>query len=330
MKPKAIFALPPSMYDVIYAGYPRELLDQRVDVIGGPLPEEQLRDYPRLGEVEILLAGWGTPALVADLLDRMPNLRGVFYGAGSIKRMVTEDFWARGIPVTSAYQANAVPVAEYAHAAIMLSLKRFWYYAGTARRERTWPAIVAVPGAFRSVVGLVSLGAIGRLVVEKLKNSDLQVVAYDPFVNADTARTLGVRTVALDELFRVSDVVSLHTPWLPETEGMITGALVRSMKPNATILNTSRGAIVREPEMIEVLRERPDLTAVLDITYPEPPVEGSPLFELPNVVLTPHIAGSMGPECKRMGAYMVEEMDRFLAGKPMKWQITREQSLRMA
>ncbi len=327
---RALFALPPGLYDVIYAGYPRAQLERRVEIIGGPLDASALSSFPRLHEVEVLFAGWQTPALVAELLDRMPALRAVFYGAGSIKNIVTEAFWERGIPVTSAYQANAVPVAEYTHAAIMLSLKRVWHFERTAQREQKWPAYVEMPGAFRSTVGLVSLGAIGRRVVEKLRLSDIQVVAYDPFVNEEVARQLGVRMLPLDELFRTADIVSLHTPWLKETEGLVTGALIETMKPNATLINTSRGAVIRENEMIEVLRRRPDLTALLDVTFPEPPVAGSPLYTLPNVVLTPHIAGSMGEECRRMGAYMVEELDRFLAGQPMKWQITREQAARMA
>ena len=136
--------------------------------------------------------------------------------------------------------------------------------------------------------------------------------------------------MSLEELFCTCDVVSLHTPNLPQTRGMITGGLLRSMKPGATFVNTARGAVVREAEMVEVLRERPDLWALLDVTDPEPPVEGSPLYSLPNVLLTPHIAGSLGPECRRMGRYMVDELRRYLAGEKLRWQVTKESVERMA
>lgn len=330
MKPRALFALPASMYEVIYAGHPRALLDQQVEVIGGPMEREDLVAFPRLGEVEFLFMGWGSPRLDTALLNALPRLRAVFYGAGSIRSIVTDEFWARGLPICSAYAANAIPVAEYAHAAILLSLKQVWYYERTAQRTRRWPKFIHTAGAYRSTVGLVSLGAIGRLVAERLRTSDLEVVAYDPYVKPELAQALGVRMVSLEELFQISDVVSLHTPALKETEGMITGALLRHMKEHATLLNTARGALIREDELIATLKARTDLTAVLDITYPEPAAEGSPLYELPNVVLTPHIAGSMGNECKRMGSFMSEEVARLLAGQPLRWQVTRAQFERMA
>jgi len=125
-------------------------------------------------------------------------------------------------------------------------------------------------------------------------------------------------------------VVSLHTPWLKETEKMITGEHFRMMKPDASFINTARGAVIDEPAMVEVLAEREDITAVLDVTYPEPPKPGSPLYTLPNVVLTPHIAGSMDRECQRMGQYAVDECRRFLAGEPLQWQITREKAALLA
>jgi len=141
---------------------------------------------------------------------------------------------------------------------------------------------------------------------------------------------LGVELVTLDAIFRRSDVVSLHSPWLPETEGMLTGAHFASMKERATFINTARGAIVREEEMIAVLQARPDLWAILDVTYPEPPAPDSPLYTLPNVVLTPHIAGVLDDECQRMGQTMVEELRRFLAGEPMEYEITQAQAKLLA
>jgi phosphoglycerate dehydrogenase-like enzyme len=146
--------------------------------------------------------------------------------------------------------------------------------------------------AYGSTVGLVSLGMVGRLVRERLRPFDLRVVACDPYVTSEEAHVLGVDLIPLEDLFASSEVVSLHAPWLPETEGMIQGSHLASMKRNATLINTSRGAVVREAEMVEILEARPDLWAVLDVTHPEPREPGSRLYDLPNVVLTPHIAGT--------------------------------------
>ena len=135
---------------------------------------------------------------------------------------------------------------------------------------------------------------------------------------------------ALDEVFARGDVVSLHAPWLPQTEGMITGAQLAAMREKATFLNTARGALVREAELIAVLQQRADLCAVLDVTHPEPPAPDSPLYALPNVVLTPHIAGSVGAECQRMGRAMADELARYVRGAPLHWSITRSQAALMA
>jgi phosphoglycerate dehydrogenase-like enzyme len=171
---------------------------------------------------------------------------------------------------------------------------------------------------------------IGRLVRERLRHFDVDVLAYDPFVTPEQATVLGVEMVALEDIFKRCDVVSLHTPWLKETEGMIRGAHFEMMKQNATFLNTARGAVVNEPEMISVLQKRPDLVAWLDVTYPEPPAKDSPLWTMPNVVLTPHIAGSQNSECLRMGRLMIDEFDRWSRGEGLKWGISREKAALLA
>jgi phosphoglycerate dehydrogenase-like enzyme len=156
------------------------------------------------------------------------------------------------------------------------------------------------------------------------------VIAYDPFIKKEDAERLGVELCGLDKLFQRADVVSLHTPDLPETRGMITGEHFRMMKARAAFINTARGAVVRQDEMIAAMTQRKDLTAVLDVTMPEVPGVDSPLWTMENIVLTPHIAGSQGQECKRMGRYMVEELARYVKGEPLKWAVTREMAERMA
>lgn len=171
-----------------------------------------------------------------------------------------------------------------------------------------------MPGGYQSKVGLVALGAIGRRVAGLLRPFDVEVYATDPWCSPSDAARLNVKLVSLQELFKTCDIVSLHAPWLPETEKMINRELLASMKPGATFINTARGAVVDEDALCEILRERGDLTAILDVTYPEPPPPQSPLYDLPNIVMTPHIAGSVNTEVARMGRWMVDECRRFLRG----------------
>ena len=154
------------------------------------------------------------------------------------------------------------------------------------------------------------------------------MLVSDPFMTALQASELGVELVSLDQLFRRSDVVSVHTPLLEETRGLITEPLLDAMKRGATFINTARGAVVCEPAMIDVASRRPDLQFILDVTDPEPPVPQSPLYTLPNVLLTPHVAGSVGTECRRMGRSMVEELRRYVRGEPLKWAVTPELAAR--
>lgn len=325
-KPQGLFILDPSYFDTIYGPEERRDIHALVDVPDRAFsPEEAIACPELLKKTELIISGWGGPKLTQSFLALVPNLKAFFYGAGTLNYTVTEEFWARDIPITSAATANAVPVAEFAYAQIILSLKRVWWYMRELRRIEDWPpsssSKAKVPGGYGSTVGLFSLGVIGRMVCEKLKQNELHVLAYDPFVSAGDAEDLGVELVSMEELFQRSDVVSIHAPWLKETEGIINKRLLSMMKHEATLINTARGALINEAEMIEVLQSRPDLFALLDVTYPEPPPKGSPLYKLPNVALTPHIAGSVTNECRRMGRLTVNEIERFLSGSPLQWQV---------
>ncbi|NLG48565.1 MAG: hydroxyacid dehydrogenase [Chloroflexi bacterium] len=327
---KGLFILAPQHVNTIYGEPEQRDIRRLVDIYAPPQTPESIQENPALlHDADVIFAGWGAPRLDAWFLEHAPNLKAFFYGSGSIRGIVTDEFWQRGILITSAYAANAVPVAEYCLSQILFSLKHGWRYVRAIERDHKYPPHWEVPGAYDRTVGLISLGMVGRRTAELLQPFDLHILSYSP-ISANGAEELGIELVSLEDVFRRSDVVSLHTAWLPETEGMITGAHFRMMKPGATFINSSRGAIVNEPEMIAVLQERPDLWAILDVTWPEPPEPDSPLYTLPNVVLTPHIAGSMSEECRRMGRYMVQELERFLAGEPLRWGVTYEQFQSMA
>lgn len=280
-----------------------------------------------LADVEVLFTGWGCPRLDARILAAAPRLRAVFFAGGTIRYWVSEAVWERDLVVVSASTANAIPVAEFTLAAILLSLKRTWHYLGQHKVTGAYPLPqLTAPGAYRSTVGLIALGAVGRLVRERLRPFDLEVLAFDPHADSAMGAALGVTLVGLDELFRHSDVVSMHAPHLPTTEGMITGAHLEVMRPGATFINTARGQIVREDEMARVFRARTDLTAVLDVLAQEPPPPDHPLIGLPNIFITPHIAGSLGRECLRMGALVLDQYRKWLRGEPLDARLTRERA----
>lgn len=336
VKPNGLYILAEKYFHHIYHPQVRSEIEQMANIVGPRYDKVTIREHlDALADVDVIFTGWAGPVLDKELLDAAPRLKAVFYGAGSVKHIVTDAFWERNILLTSSYGANAASVAEFTLGEILFSLKKGWHFAREVREGRTYPDGSAIfqelSGTYGSTVGIVSLGAIGRHVCELLRPFDIRVIAYDPYVPAETMAALGVEPCSLEDVFRRSDAVTLHTPWLEETEGMIRGEHFLSMKPHASFINTSRGAVVNEPEMIEALARRPDLQAVLDVTHPEPPEPDSPLYTLPNVVLTPHIAGAVAKgEGARMGMYVARELRRFIDGEPPVWGITRERLATMA
>jgi len=328
---KALYVLKPHAFHMIYGPDEQAEISRLVQVIAPPQTSESIMTRPDLLEqVEVIFSGWGAPLMDKNFLARTPNLKAVFYGSGSVRSFVTDDFWEKDIVLSNASAANAVPVSEYTLASILLSLKLTWRWAAASKGLTTPPTRADIPGAYGSTIGMVSLGKIGRLVLERLKPFHVKIVVCDPFLTDEAAAELNVELVSLEEVFRRADVVSLHTPLLPETVGMIRQEHFAAMKPNSTFINTARGAIVDEPGLISVLQKRPDIQALLDVTYPEPPVEGSPLYSLPNVTLTPHIAGSVNDECRRMGQYMIDELKCYLDGQPMQWALCKESAAILA
>ncbi len=334
MKKKAIFLLDRTNFDNIYGPDEIKEIGELVQIIGEPQTRETIGENPHLlEEAEIIFSGWGMAVLDGEFLSRAPRLEAVFYGAGSIRYFITDEVWERGLTVTSSYAANAIPVAEFCAAALILGLKQVPFFASRLagggpsdwNREGT-----VIHGAYGSTVGLVSLGMIGKHVLKLMKSFDVKILVYSQSMTEEQAAREGVESVSLEELFRRSDAVSIHTANLPETRGMITGELIASMKKHALLINTSRGAVIEEGRMIDVLSERADLTAILDVTDPEPPEARSPLYPLPNVILTPHIAGSLKTECRRMGQYAIDDCRRYLAGEPLAYGIDKKTFERMA
>ncbi|MFE5775615.1 hydroxyacid dehydrogenase [Brachybacterium sp. NPDC056505] len=322
---KVLLAMPDGLQHRMFDHDQLERLAALADVdvdVERTAPDLSALDDAELSAVDVLLTGWGSPLVDAAALARMPRLRAIVHTAGTIRFVVSPGVWERGdIVVTSATEANAVPVAEFALAQILLAGKRTLAQSARHREvrgKRREPLVGERVGNFRSVVGLIGASRIGRLVAEHLRRFDLEVLVSDPFVSAEEIAALGGRKVELDELFAGSDVVSLHAPDVPSTQGMITARLLASMPDGATFVNTARPALVdRDALRAELLSGR--ISAVLDVEDDLP--ADDPLWDVPTVLITPHIAGSQGNELRRMGESALEEVRRLAAGEPPRFPV---------
>ncbi|MFY9712177.1 MAG: hydroxyacid dehydrogenase [Microbacterium sp.] len=268
--------------------------------------------------LELLITGWGAPMIGERELARLATLRAVVHwggGIGFIDPSATE----RGLAVSSARSANAVPVAEFTIAMIILAAKdAFWASQRYRTEQREIFREIELPhtGLYRRTIGLVGASTIGRLVIEQLRDRDVDVLVYDPYLTPDDAVRLGVeRMEDLEALARRSTILSLHAPAFARTDGMISRAVLAAMPDGATLVNTARGSLVDQDALVEELTKG-RLRAILDVTDPEVLPVGHPLYSLPNVFLTPHLAGSTGNELRRLGHAALAEVERFVSGQP--------------
>ena len=330
MKPAAVFLADAATVDLVFGPEAVETVAERcrltaahVDVTN---PEAVLAS---LADAEIVLSSWGMPAMTPEILRAAPQLRIIIYGAGSVKSFVTREVFRRSITVTSAAAANGRVVAEYVVALMTMCLKDAWRFvrdpAGTIpyfARKVGWRG----PGGFASAtVGIVSASAVGRAVIELLATYPCELLLYDPYVSSQEATAMGVRLAEIDELFARSQIVSLHAPNLPELRGLVDARRLSLLRDGAWFINTARGALVDEAALTHELAGG-RIGACLDVTDPEPPASSNPLLTMPNVVLTPHIAGAIGQDCRRLGALCMEELERYLGGRPPLYAI-RESDL---
>lgn len=335
MKPKVGFAMAADKTKYVFDAAALERLARSCTIVQAePLEEfESAGARAVLGEIDILITGWGCPAITAAVVAAAPNLKLIAHAAGTVKYMLEPAVYAAGIAVTHAADANAVPVAEYTLAAILFSNKRMFelrdrYRADPARTSSY--ALTNEPiGNYQRTIGLVGASRIGRKVARLLRAFDFTVLLSDPYVMAGDPVTEDAQLVSLETLMARSDVVSIHAPSLPSTRGMIGARHFSLMQDGACFINTARGAVVDEAAMIAELQTG-RIHAVIDVTEPEIPAASSPLYSLPNVFLTPHVAGAVGMERLRLGQLAIAEIERFVAGETMEFAVEPELLERLA
>lgn len=288
------------------------------------------RDF--LSDCEIAFATWGMPQFSEEeIREYMPKLKMLFYSAGTVQYFA-KPFLSCGVRVFSAFAANAVPVTEYTAAQITLASKGF-FQAAKHYRSCTPRALMHVqnsPGNFGNKIGIIGLGAIGSEVAKRLSGLDAELFAYDPFVSEERARELNVKLTDLETIFSECDVISNHLANKKELNNIFNYRLFKLMKKNSVFINTGRGAQVSEWGLTLALIAHPSRTAVLDVIKREFFPYINPLFWCPGAVLTPHMAGSSGREPQRMAYYMTEQLENYLAGRDMKYEVTAEMLEHMA
>lgn len=328
-KPKALLVMNAATFADQFDSTRLQRLAELVDLDERPWTDalESPKLEARLSDVEILLTSWGVPLLSASLLDRMPNLRAVFHCAGTVRSFVTDELWQRGILVTNGADANAIPVAEFTFASIVLAGKKAHVLANDARIHRedwSYAAQRGELGNIGRVIGVIGFSRIGRRVVQLVQQlQDVTVLVSDPHANPVEVRAAGGRLVSLEELLPASDIVTVHAPALPETRNMIGAAELRAMKRHATLINTARGSLV-DTKALEAECATGRINALLDVTEPEPLPADSVLYDLPNVAITPHIAGSLGTETRRMSDAALDELERYLTGQELLAQVVHD------
>jgi len=272
-----------------------------------------------LAQAQVLITGWGAPVLSDADLDGAPQLRYVLHAGGQGSAILPPSARERGIQVSNAGWVNAVPVAEFTVAMVVLANKQAFRARRLYRERRAHidrEAEFPQAGNLGKVVGIVGASRIGRIVIERLGLMDLDLQVFDPYMTPADAVRLGVRQVSLDALMSTSDVVTLHPPLNASTAGMITGRHLRLLRDGATLINTSRGAIIDQEALVRELATG-RIEAILDVTDPEVLPADNELYTLPNAFLTPHISGSMGTEIRRLGQHVATELERITLGEPL-------------
>lgn len=335
-RPRTVLVMRPGLLDDVFPPLVRARIEDAAELRHPAVISEF--DSPEasvaLADAEVLLTGWGCPTVDAALLQRAPRLRAVIHAAGTVKTFLSPDAFDRGIVVSSAAAANAVPVAEYTLAAIIMGTKRVFPLAAMFRDRRTHRTGADLDrqhwiGTHGLTIGVVGASRVGRRVIELLRILDAEVLLYDPYVDAAEAGLLGVTPVDLDTLMATSDVVTVHAPDTAQTRGLIDARRIGLMRPGTLLVNTARGSLVDTQALTGHLVSG-RLDAVLDVTSPEPLPPGHPLWDLPNVFITPHLAGAQGNEVGRLGALAVDELVRYAAGSPFAHPIHRADLERIA
>jgi len=268
----------------------------------------------------VAVTSWGCPKLTEKILDAAPELKLVIHAAGSVKGIVSPELWARGIRVVSSAEALAVGVAETTLGFAITAMKQMWWLNESVHRGDWDEGRGLVREMFDITVGIIGASRVGKHVIRLFNNFDVTLLVYDPFLTAEKAAELGVEKAELDGLIRRSDIVTIHAPEVASTYHMLNKENLALLKEGAILINTARGSLIDEDALAAELSKR-RIYACLDVTSPEPPAKDHPFRNLPNVIMTPHIAGLTNNGLRRIGRYAGAELKRYCDGEALDGEV---------
>lgn len=278
----------------------------------------------------IIVTSWDSPKIDKEILDNCPDLKAVIHGAGSVKPVISDEFINRKIRITNSAVAIGEGVAESALGFAISACKGF-YRLSRDTKNGLWQENIktTVTDFYDITVGVISGGFVGRHMVKLLKNFHVDILLYDPILTKEQIEEIGAKKVELEELLSKSDVVTVHAPAIPQTENMLNKSNLPLIKDGAVLINTARGTIINEADLIEELKKN-RFFACLDVTNPEPPAKDNELRRLDNVILTPHIAGTATNGLKRVALHVCEEIERLLNGEKMRTEVNLDNLSKLA
>lgn len=330
--PRVALLIQPTWLPRLISGNALKALQREVDVV---MPQEGRLTGDRLpvlldGAVACV-TGWDTPPMTAPVLDQAPSLRFIAHTAGTLRRILQENVFRRGIRVSHAAEPMASAVAEHVIAQLLTLLQhlaaddRSMHEGGWTPPR--WELNRRLLGA--QTVGIWGMGRVGRALTRILRGFGSCVLACDPTLLPGEARALGAELVSLPSLFARADAVCLLAPLRHETTGAVTADLLAGLRDGGLLINSGRAGLVDHDAMLRELSSG-RISAALDVFAVEPLPEDDPLRSLPNVVLSPHVAGHTVESERRQGEAMTEEVLRFIRGESLRFEIDQAASRAIA
>lgn len=332
-RPRVAMLIPASRQGEVLTPATLAHLRDVAEVIGGDQEAAEISGglAALLADAEICLTGWGTPPLTEEALAGAAKLRLIAHTAGSVKRLVPPSVFDRDVAVCHAANVIADAVAEYTILATLTGLRRIHEMDRALKAGAAWREAVTAPQRqlAKRTVGLVGMGYVGRKVARLLQAFGPRVLVYDPYLSADDAARLGVEPVSLDDLFKASEVVSVHAPTTPATRHLVGAPQFDLLRDGAIFINCARSWVVDQDALLNTVGTG-RVWAALDVFDQEPLPADSPFRALPNVLLSPHQAGHTIDTNHEQGSAMIAEIERFASGEPLSYRISPENFALMA